>query len=75
MSEAVTVECTNANQIRLRVTAEMTIHEWEILLDHTTGVAYYRPLSELMRAIGKGIEAIRKREDVRFCDLPKEPSI
>jgi hypothetical protein len=62
----VSVACVNADEMRLRVTAEMTVVEWRRVLGDTNDAAYYSPMGDLRNAIKKGIEAIEKREDVQI---------
>lgn len=71
--KVITVECTNPNVIRLKVTAELTIGEWREItkrIDALGASAYYHPLWELILAIQKGISAIEDREAIRI--IPQE---
>lgn len=62
----ITVECTNPREIRLKITAEMAIGEWQEILKEVEDVRYYAPLKELLNAIRQGIDGIKNREEVRW---------
>lgn len=72
----VEVSCTNPHEIRLSVTAEMTIGEWREVLKRVNGSEphYYAPLQELLLSIERGINAIADREAVEWVEVkPLEP--
>ncbi len=66
MSTEITVICTNPEAMRLQVTAEMTVGEWENVLRTIEGTKYYAPLADLMGAISRGINAIKDRQPVEY---------
>lgn len=70
----VTVLVTNPDDMRLSVTAEMTVGEWakitEMLGDQTK-VSYFRPLDLFIEAIKGGIRAIKNRETIAY-EVPKK---
>lgn len=66
----VSVACVNADEMRLRVTTEMTVGQWKKVLEDTSAVisySYAPPIHPLRVAIRKAIEAIEKREDVEIA--------
>jgi hypothetical protein len=71
----ITVECSNPQEVRLRVTAEMTIGEWAEVLKLTKNVSYYGPLQDLLIAVRQGIAAIEERENVKWIDKPYRPHL
>ncbi len=62
----VKVECTNPEEMKLRVTTEMTIAEWKYLVDRVSGVPYYRQLDEFVSGIRRAIFAFEGRAVATF---------
>lgn len=67
MTNKISVVCVNADDMRLRITAEMTVGEWKhVLADTAMTHSFDSPTYPLKCAIRSAIEAIEKREDVEF---------
>lgn len=66
MPDVLTVECTNPESVRLKVTVELSLGEWtEIakLLSPSASepIRYYRPLDAIGQAARRAIEKVRAR--------------
>jgi hypothetical protein len=65
----ITVECTNPDDMRLRVTAEMSIGEWRQVLARMAEAKHYAPLDEFLSRVQFGIAAVEQREDIRYAAI------
>jgi hypothetical protein len=67
--DEVTVEVANPTDIRLKVTMELPLAQWRQvlkILEEADKSKYYGPLHEIMRGVANGIEAIERREGVKW---------
>ena len=71
------IECANPTEMRLKITTELTVGEWQRILKLTSmpnsEIQYYGPLNDLLSAIRIGIRAICEREAVQFGINPEQP--
>lgn len=67
----VEVQVTNPEEIKLRVTVELSIGQWEEILERANDTRYYAPLRDLMAGIKSGIDSIKDR--ARIVDNAAKP--
>lgn len=72
MTAGITVVCANPDEMRLRVTAEMSIRDWRHILGLTDAnkMPFYAPFEEFRGAIRKAIATIDERAYVEFEAVP-----
>jgi hypothetical protein len=58
------VQVTNPEEIRLRITVELSIGQWEEILERSKDITYYAPLREMLGGIRRGIDAIKARAHI-----------
>lgn len=60
------VQVTNPEEIKLRVTVELSIGQWQEILTLAKDVKYYAPLREMLAGIEKGISSIKDRARIEY---------